>query len=320
MRNYSIDSLKCICAILVVFLHTSCIYSDAIKPLTRCAVPCFFMISGWFMYEERGFMEKRIRRSLRKMIWILIWSTGVYAIVKEIVGVVIHKELYVPSIQDLIDWLFFNVNPFAGHLWYISAYIYVLLLAYVINKFRLWKIIFCLVPLFLVADLMFGKYSLLIWGQEFPYYWLRNFLFVGLPYYSLGAWIKATDNQFNCKYMLIGVGVFIITSFAEYEILSSIHKNAVRDHYFSTTGLSLCLFILFLSFQQQKPNFFSRIGEKDSLYIYIFHPLFIYYFFAVINRIITYPLWLSFYSYTAPFLVLILTLLLITGLRRMQIL
>lgn len=45
-RNYSIDILKFICAILVVFLHTDCVYHDYILPLTRCAVPCFFMISG----------------------------------------------------------------------------------------------------------------------------------------------------------------------------------------------------------------------------------------------------------------------------------
>lgn len=52
-RNYSIDILKFICAILVVFLHTDCVYHDYILPLTRCAVPCFFMISGYFIQRWR---------------------------------------------------------------------------------------------------------------------------------------------------------------------------------------------------------------------------------------------------------------------------
>ena len=53
-RNYSIDILKFICATLVVFLHTKCAYQDIVLPLTRCAVPCFFMISGYLVYKEGG--------------------------------------------------------------------------------------------------------------------------------------------------------------------------------------------------------------------------------------------------------------------------
>lgn len=44
-RNHVIDLLKFTCAILVVFLHTKSAYHDALTPITRCAVPCFFMIS-----------------------------------------------------------------------------------------------------------------------------------------------------------------------------------------------------------------------------------------------------------------------------------
>lgn len=41
-RNHVIDLLKFTCAILVVFLHTKSAYHDALTPITRCAVPCFF--------------------------------------------------------------------------------------------------------------------------------------------------------------------------------------------------------------------------------------------------------------------------------------
>ena len=51
-RLYSFDSLKMVCAILIIFLHVYTPYQKYILPLTRCAVPCFFMISGFLIYSD----------------------------------------------------------------------------------------------------------------------------------------------------------------------------------------------------------------------------------------------------------------------------
>ena len=51
MRNHSFDILKLFLALLVVFIHIHVPWRDSILPLTRCAVPCFFMISGFFLYN-----------------------------------------------------------------------------------------------------------------------------------------------------------------------------------------------------------------------------------------------------------------------------
>ena len=51
MRNYSFDVLKLFLALLVVFIHIHVPWREVILPLTRCAVPCFFMISGYFLYN-----------------------------------------------------------------------------------------------------------------------------------------------------------------------------------------------------------------------------------------------------------------------------
>lgn len=264
--------------------------------------------------------EARIKRGLRKMIWILVWSTVLFALIKEGAALALGTGFYIPSVREAVDFLFFNVNPFGGHLWYISAYIYVLMIAYALNRYRLWKPVFCLIPFLLVVDLAFGKYSLLLWGGEIPYIYLRNFLFVGLPYFALGAWIKARDIHYKYKYLVLGIGIFCLTSFIEYEFLHFLGKNPVRDHYLSTTGLSVCLFLLFLGMKQDKPNLLSEIGEKDSLYIYVFHPLFIYYFFPAVNKMFPHPLWISFYSYAAPLLAVTLTLVLVSMLKRARML
>lgn len=40
-RNYSIDSLKMFCAILVVLIHSQFLFKDIVFPLLRIAVPIF---------------------------------------------------------------------------------------------------------------------------------------------------------------------------------------------------------------------------------------------------------------------------------------
>ncbi|MCH5311501.1 MAG: acyltransferase family protein [Prevotella sp.] len=46
---YSLTYLKGICAMLVVLIHTHMIGKVALIPFYRCAVPLFFMISGYFL-------------------------------------------------------------------------------------------------------------------------------------------------------------------------------------------------------------------------------------------------------------------------------
>ena len=115
-----------------------------------------------------------------------------------------------------------------------------------------------------------------------------------------------------------GVILFSLTSMVEKYILLYIGKSPVREHYISTTFLAVCLFLLVLSFQQNRSSLISKLGEKDSLYIYIFHPVFLIYFFPQINKII--PDWVAnIYSFCAPVLVLFVTIFLTMVLRKTKI-
>jgi len=103
-RNYSIDILKFICAILVVFLHTDCVYHDYILPLTRCAVPCFFMISGYLLFNDGDIEISRLKRSTRNILHIIVWSTLLFACYKE--AVAIHQgSVYIPSLRELFNFI-----------------------------------------------------------------------------------------------------------------------------------------------------------------------------------------------------------------------
>ena len=246
-----------------------------VLPLTRCAVPCFFMISGYLLYKEGGIGTERIKRNLKLVAKITLWATVLFIFWKEFTS--IKNGGYMPSARLMLEWVVLNDCPFGFHLWYLYAYLYVLMIVLVIDKHRSWRWLFISIPLLLLTDLALGKYSMVIFDKEFPYILVRNFLFVGLPYFALGALLKTKQIPFvaNSIIKLMGVILFSITSQLEKYILISIDKCPAREHYISSTFLAICLLGLLLSIKVEKPNVMSKIGEKASLYIYIFHPIFI---------------------------------------------
>ena len=100
--------------------------------------------------------------------------------------------------------------------------------------------------------------------------------------------------------------LFSATSFLERYILVSAGLNATRDHYISTTFLSIAVFGLTLGLPEKQPNmrFFAKIGRKYSTWLYILHPIVIAILGIVIKRVGIY----SGYQYVAPVAVFAVTL------------
>lgn len=108
-----------------------------------------------------------------------------------------------------------------------------------------------------------------------------------------------------------------MTSILEKIILLNIGMSPAREHYLSTTFLAISLFMFVLSFKDVKFSRISLLGGRDSLYIYVFHPLFIITLPVVIKRLPT-VVDLCF-QWTAPFVILILTIILTITLRKIKI-
>ena len=150
-RNYSIDILKFICAILVVFLHSKYSFESVVRPLTRCAVPCFFMISGYFCHFKKG-------------------SDGLRLLIKKIKHILF---LITVSLFIYLIWGFVNDGPS-------------------------------------------------IFNRTFPVNYVRNFLFVGLPYFAIGAFFKNNPTYcFTNKKVLLGGGNFIFSYISFREIYTN---------------------------------------------------------------------------------------------------
>lgn len=321
-RLHNIDSLKFLCAVLVIFLHVHTPYQEYILPPTRCAVPCFLIISGYLIYtEDKTRLEGHLKRSIGKIFQILVWSTLVFAAVKFLFAFK-NNDFSFLNLKTLGKFILLNENPFGFHLWYIGAYLYALIIVYFSVKSNKLKYIWWSVPILLMLDLCLGKYSLVLWHKEFPFILVRNFLCVGLPYFSIGMLLKRWKEPIlDFKYLQIlamgGVILFSLTSLLENRLLIELQANATRDHYVSSTFSAVSLFILFLSITQAKTNTLSVLGEKDSLYIYIFHPLFMT-FFSTVNKYLP-NLWQEIYLYLAPVIILVATIIFSKSLRILHI-
>lgn len=159
------------------------------------------------------------------------------------------------------------------------------------------KIFYVLTPFLLICDLILGKYSILLFNKEFPYIIVRNFIFVGIPYFSIGMFIR--DNQeklrkiSNKKWFILMI-IFILLNLLERFILVKYRINATRDHYLNTTFLSFSLFMFFAN-----SNFIIRkyndIIGKLSTFIYIIHPMVAYFCAIFFKHFLHSNLYLYFY-------------------------
>lgn len=130
---YSINYLKGVCSILVVLIHTHLLGKIIFIPFYRCAVPLFFMISGYFLMGREGWYRDRIFHILKKMV--IIW--GITNIVYySFIQFIFTEYDSIHNLQTFIQTLgieFIFGGEFCGPLWYITAYIWALIIIYIFN-------------------------------------------------------------------------------------------------------------------------------------------------------------------------------------------
>ena len=247
------------------------------------------MITGYF-YSDTVARHKE-KRQIKKILYLVVGANTLFFIWNITLNILRKDSIvtYIRSIftgKNILKFLVLNESPLAGHLWYLGAILYVLVIVLLVEKFNCRKILYYLTPVLLIADLVFGKYSLLIFHREFPYILVRNFLCVGIPYFCIGNLIreKQYSEKWNKKVLQVLIVVFAITSLAERFALVNAGFNATRDHYLSTTFLAICLFVYTL-----KSNWHNKelavIGRKYSTWLYIIHPIFITVFAMITGKL-----------------------------------
>lgn len=211
------------------------------------------------------------------------------------------------TLRNFAEFILFNESPIQSHLWYLGAILYVLLIMVVLDRSHLTKIVFILTPILLIGDILLGKYSVLFFGREFPIILVRNFLFVGIPYFAIGMgirWLIRSERTVSVKGTILLIFIFSTTTILERFFLITVHANATRDHYISTSFLAVSVFLFFIEkYKNRKIGKLEKIagmlGQNCSTGVYIIHPVFI-----TVSAVVMRKLGLNaVYSFVAPFMV-----------------
>ncbi len=273
-RLNNLDILKAICAFLVICIHIS--YKDKIgnivTPLCRIAVPIFFMITGFFYYRT----SKKPLRQIKKVLVLIILSNLLYFIFESIIS----GSPQIPSKEEIKESFLYNSSPFEFHLWYLNALLYVLIIAYITDKLKIRKFLYFLIPILLIINLIYGEYSIAVLNKNFDPIYMRNYLFVGLPYFLIGDLLYKNKDKIAkkipTKSFAILIPLFGFTSIMEERILNDLGKDAIGEIYISTTFFAIAVFLLAIKTKQVNyQNIVAEIGRKYSTYIYIIHVMFI---------------------------------------------
>lgn len=292
-RNFSIDIVKTVAALLVICIHTGypSAIGDYVVALCRVAVPIFLLISG---YYYQVIIDRNKTLSYYKKILALTFFSSVFYFIAN--GI----ELSYLKVFRWDKMLMFSFPVTGDHLWYLYSLINVLVILAFCNKIK--DRLFFLIPL-----LLLGNYIL----SFFPKFWLyRNFLFTSLPYFLLGMYFYKNRDTVtallrNKNHCILFVVFGILLQCIEVYLYKYFDLIYVRDHYLITPLLVIVVFIYALSVNLQKENVISVIGKRYSAYIYILH-IFVLSHYGSLMRL--FNIEYSCLSYIKPLIIFLLTL------------
>ena len=291
-RNSLIDLFRLVCAFLVVIIHIPLqgrVFADVILPLTRVAVPFFFMVAGYFLADEN--ME-RMKQQLNKQIrhvFRLFAGAFLFYLVFHILLAALQSpnglKTYLSGLWNWKNWAqLIAINDpkafRAEHLWYLAALLYgMAAIRLALKYFALKKIYWvgAVLGLLLVPLLIWQKSP---YGEHIPLAMFRNFLFTGIPCLLVGVWIKCNTQRilkWPRKLVAFMPIAFVLLSIIERRLIYSWLDMIHLATFFSSLLLAASMIVLSIHFPSAGARVpFSKWGAKYSQMIYISHIFFIY--------------------------------------------
>ncbi len=276
--------LKFFCAIFVILIHTPSYGKELVMPLTRIAVPIFFMITGYFVLEPSGEIPTpRLRKTLFKTVRLFLIAVAVYIVYYMLISLR-NPEIFQRTIQTFLSFkswcnLFIFGSYPAGHLWYLVALIQAVLVIMLICRMKLAKWLWIFIPLGFAVNLLYGKYNFLINSHLVPNNLLfaRNSITTALPCIVLGMLLRRYEHLLPSTRTVIFTTILcLILLYTENIILYLfLPKYHAGDIVLLTIPCAVGIFILFLRFSSVHPaaEKIGKLGKHCSLDIYVWHML-----------------------------------------------
>ena len=278
--------LKGIACICVVMLHCSFPgnLGKIIYGVARFAVPLFFAISGYFVYNEKGVkvigvLPSKIKRTaaiflgteILYFVWHISESFFTYGSIKGIIEWLGTKF----TIENIVCFILFQNTLIGDVSWFLVALIMCYLVTFLIARYNVWKKVALLSIPLLFANVLLGIWGAII-GVKIQWYWCSNFWLLGFPCYVVGFWLRMSE----------GIIVKLLTSRRIAICILGLGGLAVVERavtgesqlYFSNIPFMICCFVFCLRY----PDFpkdkillksIGSLGERDSFGVYILHPI-----------------------------------------------
>jgi surface polysaccharide O-acyltransferase-like enzyme len=265
-RNITLDYFKVVLSILVITIHIP--YLDSIYPpvswylpnsLARIAVPCFFLINGYF-FSKKMDNTKAVKKYLIHLfiiytVWFIIYLRP-YLFQRGQTNIL--EYFTIDSCLDLNFWGYI-------HLWYLPA-----LIAGVVIIVLLRKIIKSDTVIFVIAIMLFITGCFLEPAIQYLHY-ARNGLFFGFPFVFLGCAMNKIDiRKLKTRTLLIAtIAGFILLSG---ESFYTSRVSSIYDMYISLLVFCPAIFLLILklSIYRETNTYYSYLGPLSSA-IYFAH-------------------------------------------------
>ncbi len=262
-RNLSIDVLKIILAFFVVFLHMNFLKESnpqlsyvLVNGLFRVAVPVFLIITGFYFFHIDD--TKKLKKWLfRTFVLYIIWMAVYYSFWK--------------SSENVLLTIIFGYH----HLWYLIGTFFSGIILYLLRKSSSAFLLSIALGLFITGYIIQVLGNLHYFDKENDsllndYLIYRNFLFVCLPFLSIGFLIhkeKINLSQVKSSTLVVVLSCVLVIAEAYFN-----YNNISKE----STDILLSLFltspVLFLYGQEKYIKSSSKILATLSTAIYFVHP------------------------------------------------
>lgn len=312
MRNKVLDAAKAIAAYSVVLLHVRFPgkTGELINALARFAVPFFFMVSGYFCFKTREEAVLKRMPGKVKHILLLIGISFPFYILWGCIQNIIKGKNAAEWLREIAAWphvkdffIYNSSSAVKSHLWFLPALLYCYVIFWIIAKLKAYKPAYFLIPVLLTVHVWMDEGRFLL-ENSFRVMEFRNYLFTGLPFFLLGHLIHR--QQEILKKRLSGFLCLLLVLLGALITITEFFMIGRMELYIGSIFMSAGIFLFaVLCPGLSVPAFLERVGENDTLYIYILH--------LAVNEI-----WegaasaagitaIPFYTWTKPLAVCILT-------------
>ena len=268
----------------MVFIHIHVFHEyEILQPLVRTAVPCFFMVTGYFLVKDRMLDSKRVVSQTRKTIKVTIVASLVYIVFYYVRCLILGVEFIIfdEPWNFLTRWLLIgdNVNyPF----WYLTSCVHALLIIYALLKLGGSKLMTnrYVVAAVLLLSVLLNRYSFLF-GITIEGFYSRNGLMCGLPCMMIGAMARIKGVAFRSgKTWFYIAALMVVCAYIELALLHFFHiKGSGSDFQIMTYPLAVWGFTFCVAHADCK-RLSAKLKEKmvfisrtSSTNLYLYHLL-----------------------------------------------